>query len=108
MEKKKVLIKTKIQERLLEYRAYYDALINKMDEWIIQGIKSENDFVYEIYKTMKKSIEEVRKSNVKDLFVKEITDVFLIMKGLTMKPIPLRVRTTHRHLPIYSYMVFIL
>ena len=79
-----------------------------MDEWIIQGIKSENDFVYEIYKTMKKSIEEAKKSNVKDFFMKEITDVYQITKGLTFNPMPLRTKTFNRHLPIYSYMIFVL
>ena len=41
-----------------------------MDEWIIQGIKSENDFVYQIYRNIRKSIEEAKRSNVKDLHVK--------------------------------------
>lgn len=36
-----------------------------MDDWIIQGIKAENDFVYEIYKNIKKCIEEAKRSNVK-------------------------------------------
>jgi hypothetical protein len=46
----------KIKERIWEERVYYNALVNKMDEWIIQGVKSENDFVYQIYKNMKKLI----------------------------------------------------
>ena len=107
MDKKKNLIKNKIKERLLEERAYYDALVNKMDEWIIQGIKSENDFVYDIYKGMKKSIEEARRSNVKDLFAKEITDTFSIIKEMTSSPTPPRGKTRNRELPIYSYMVFL-
>jgi hypothetical protein len=46
-----------------------------MDDWIIQGIKAENDFVYEIYKNIKKCIEEAKKSNVKELHVRDITEV---------------------------------
>lgn len=56
MQKKKN-IRNKINERILEERSYFHALVNKMNEWIIQGIKAENDFVYEIYKTMKNSIQ---------------------------------------------------
>lgn len=41
-----------------------------MDDWIIQGIKAENDFVYQIFKNIKKYIQEAKKSNVKDLHVK--------------------------------------
>ena len=57
---------------------------------------------------MKKSIEEAKKSNVKDFFVKEITDTYLTTKGLTLYPMPLRTKTLNRHLPVYSYMVFVL
>ena len=106
--KKKALIQNKIKERILEEKSYYNTLVNKMDEWIIQGIKAENDFVYEIYKTMKRSIEEAKKSNVKDFFVKEITDTYLITKGLTLYPMPLRTKTLNRQLPVYSYMMFVL
>lgn len=41
---------------MLEYAAYHQALVNKMDDWIIIGIKNENEFVYDIYKTIKKNI----------------------------------------------------
>jgi hypothetical protein len=41
-----------------------------MDDWVILGIKYENDFVYEIYRNIKKNIQEAKKSNTKDLFVK--------------------------------------
>lgn len=64
--------------------------------------------MYEIYKGMKKSIEEARRSNVKDLFVKEITDTFTIIKEMTASPMPIRGKTHNRSLPIYSYMVFLL
>ena len=94
--KKKALIQNKVKERILEEKSYYNTLVNKMDEWIIQGIKAENDFVYEIYKNMKRSIEEAKKSNVKDFFVKEITDTYLITKGLTLYPMPLRTKTLNR------------
>ena len=79
-----------------------------MDEWVIQGIKAENDFVYELYKGMKKSIEEARKSNVKDLYMREITDTFSIIKGMTTLPFPLQYETKTNKLPIYFYMIFLL
>lgn len=37
------------------------------------GVKAENDFVYEIYKGIKKNIQEAKKSTVRDLHAKEIT-----------------------------------
>ena len=92
---------------MLEERSYYHTLINKMDEWVIQGIKSENDFVYQIYKNIRKSIEEAKRSNVKDLHVKEITEQFNPIREITLNPIPLRVYTQHRKLPIFSYMIFL-
>ncbi len=60
-------------ERTLEEKSYYQALVNKMDDWIIFGIKSENDFIYQIYKVIKKSMQEARKSTIKDIHVKPIT-----------------------------------
>lgn len=30
----------------LEYYCFFKILINKMDDWIILGIKYENDFAY--------------------------------------------------------------
>ena len=107
ISKKKKNIRNKITERLLEQRSYFHTLINKMDEWIIQGIKSENDFVYEIYKNIKKCIEEAKRSNVKQLHAKQITQLFYPIRELTLNPIPLRVYTQHRKLPIFSYMTFL-
>lgn len=107
VQKKKKIIQNKISERVLEQRSYFHALINKMNEWTIQGIKSENDFVYEIYKNMKKSIQQARKCNIKELHVKDITDTFGPIKELSLYPIPLRVYTHHRKLPVFSYMVFL-
>ncbi len=78
-----------------------------MDDWIIQGIKAENDFVYEIYKNIKKCIEEAKKSNVKELHVRDITEVLYPIHELSLHPIPLRVETMHRRLPIYYYMIFL-
>lgn len=46
IKKKTDNIKKKASERVLQERSYYQTLINKMDDWIIQGIKAENDFVY--------------------------------------------------------------
>ena len=40
----------------LEYFCLFNVLANKMDDWIIQGIKYENEFVYDIYKNIKKNI----------------------------------------------------
>ena len=39
-----------------EQMCYFKALINKMDDWIISGIKDENEFTYSIYKDLKSSI----------------------------------------------------
>ena len=80
LQKKKRNIKNKLSERLLEQRSYYHTLINKMDEWIIQGIKAENDFVYDIYKNIRNCIQEAKRSNVKDLHVREITETFTQIK----------------------------
>ncbi len=35
---------------------YFRVLVNKMDDWIISGIKDENEFTYAIYKELKSSI----------------------------------------------------
>ena len=66
-------IRNKSKEIYLEYYSFFTVLTNKMDDWIIQGIKHENAFIYDIYKNIKKHILEAKKSGIKDLFVKDIT-----------------------------------
>lgn len=72
-----------------EEMCYFKALVNKMDDWIISGIKDENEFTYAIYKDLKASIERITKSQLKDLFPTPIT--------ASIKPIE---RTTHFHQPL--------
>lgn len=69
-----------------EQVCYFNALINKMDDWIIVGIKEENQFTYNIYKDLKSSIGKITKSQLKDLFPTPIT--------FALKPIQ---RITHSH-----------
>lgn len=45
-----------ISLRLREYRIYYQLLLNRMDDWIIYGIKKENDTAYGQIKEIKKAI----------------------------------------------------
>ena len=68
-------------------------MANKMDDWIIQGIKYENEFVYDIYKNIKKNILEVKKSNIKDLFVKDITDLIHPLYNLPTNRLPVTFNT---------------
>lgn len=49
----------------MEYRVFYNLLINRMDDWIIYGIKRENDLAYSYIKEIKKFISEAKKSNFK-------------------------------------------
>lgn len=60
-----------------------------MDDWIIFGIKSENDTVYDIFKQLKRSIIEAKKSSIKDLHVKPITETHRPINELTLYPIKL-------------------
>ena len=77
-----------------------------MDDWIIQGIKHENEFVYEIYKTMKKSILEAKRLGVKDLFVKDITDILHPISTLPPKKLPIVCETTPNGFKILSFAIF--
>jgi hypothetical protein len=77
-----------------------------MDEWIIHGIKAENEFVYNIYKGIKLCIENAKKSQIKELHAKEITDIFKPIRELTRYPMPMRITTKHRKIPVFSLMVF--
>lgn len=47
--------------RLKEMRLMAKSLYNKLDDWIIYGIKAENDILYEQTKVIKKSIEKTEK-----------------------------------------------
>lgn len=55
-----------ITSRLKEYRVFYHLLVNRMDDWIIFGIKRENDLAYSYIKDIKKFISEAKKSNFKE------------------------------------------
>lgn len=59
-----------------------------MDDWIIIGIKEENDFTYSIYKTLKSNIEKLTKSLLKDLFPAPITAIIKPIERLTPLPQP--------------------
>jgi hypothetical protein len=61
----------------MEYRVFYNLLINRMDDWIIYGIKRENDLAYSYIKEIKKFISEAKKSNFKEgTNFKEISDIY--------------------------------
>lgn len=47
--------------RLKEMRLMAKSLYNKLDDWIIYGIKAENDILYEQTKIIKKAIEKTEK-----------------------------------------------
>ena len=47
--------------RLKEMRLMAKSLYNKLDDWIVYGIKAENDVLYEQTKILKKSIEKTEK-----------------------------------------------
>lgn len=49
--------------RIREYRVYNQLLLNRMDDWIIYGIKRENDIAYSYIKEIKKAINEAKKSS---------------------------------------------
>lgn len=76
-----------------------------MDDWIIQGIKYENEFVYDIYKSIKKSIQEAKKSSIKDLFVRDITDIIRPLTALPANRLPV-VASSPSHFKLLSYGVF--
>ena len=59
-----------------------------MDDWIIVGVKEENDFTYSIYKTLKISIEKLTKSQLKDLFPTPITAIIKPIERITPLPQP--------------------
>ena len=94
-------------ERTLEEKSYYQALVNKMDDWIIFGIKSENDFIYQIYKVIKKSMQEARKSTIKDIHVKPITEVYRPISDISYSHIQICEKSPLRNVPIFSYKVFL-
>lgn len=75
--------------RLQEYRALYGLLVNRMDDWIIYGIKRENDLAYGAVKDIKKSINEVRKSNFKESSSKEISDYYRLYSRISKVHLPL-------------------
>jgi hypothetical protein len=77
-----------------------------MDDWIIQGIKHENDFVYDLYKTLKNNILSAKKSGVKDLFVKDITDVLHPLSGLPPATLPVVEETSPNNFKILSFLIF--
>jgi hypothetical protein len=61
-----------------------------MDDWIISGIKDENEFTYSIYKDLKSSIERINRSQLKDLFPTPIS--------ASIKPIE-RLTNFHQSIP---------
>jgi hypothetical protein len=66
----------------MEYRVFYNLLINRMDDWIIYGIKRENDLAYSYIKEIKKFISEAKKSNFKEgTNFKEISDIYNLIRG---------------------------
>ncbi len=77
-----------------------------MDDWIILGIKHENQFVYDIYRTIKQSIIEARKSSVKDLFVRDITETIRPISGLPPSKFPVVAETAQNHFKILSFLIF--
>jgi hypothetical protein len=94
-----------VKEYYLEYFCYFKVLVNKMDDWIIQGIKYENEFVYDIYKSIKKSIQDAKKSSIKDLFVRDITDIIRPLTALPANRLPI-VASTPSQFKLLSYGVF--
>ena len=80
-------------------------MANKMDDWIIQGIKYQNEFVYDIYKNIKKNIQEAKKSNIKDLFVKDITEILHPLANLPANRLPIMNVTLTNHFRILSYAI---
>ena len=87
-------MRDKIKELYLEYYCFFRILTNKMDDWIIQGIKHENEFIYDIYKNIKKNILDAKRSGIKDLFVKDITEVIHPISSLPLKRFPIVTQTT--------------
>jgi hypothetical protein len=100
------VIRERVKEFYLEYHCFFNILVNKMDDWIIQGIKYENEFVYDIYKSIKKSIQEAKRSAIKDLFVKDITDILHPLTALPANRLPIVTITAQNQLKILSYAIF--
>ncbi len=94
-------------QHALQERSYYSALVNKMDDWIIFGIKSENDFVYDIYKVLKRSMQQARKSTVKDIHVRPITELHRPISQISIYPIQIQVYSPLKKIPIYSFKIFL-
>lgn len=78
-----------------------------MDDWIIQGIKHENEFVYEIFKNIRKHILEAKKSAVKDLFARDITDVLHPISSLPPSRLPVLPSTPTTGLKVLSFLIFV-
>ena len=76
-----------------------------MDDWIIQGIKAENEFVYQIYKQIRGNMQEARRSTVKDLFVRDITDSLRPISSLPPHRLPVIPDNTYQSLPLLSFGV---
>ena len=91
----------------LEYYCLWKALANKMDDWIIQGIKSENEFVYNIYKLIRSNMQEAKKSAVKDLFVKDITETLKPIAALPPVRLPILPDDDLPDLPLLSFAVLV-
>lgn len=100
-------MRNRVKEYYLEYYCYFKVLVNKMDDWIIQGIKYENEFVYDIYKSIKKNIQDAKKSSVKDLFVRDITDIIRPLTALPANRLPIVASSpSPSHFKLLSYAVF--
>ena len=54
----------------------FQLLINRMDDWIIFGIKRENDIAYGYIKEIKRAINEAKKSPFEQDYSKEIHEIY--------------------------------
>ena len=74
-----------------------------MDEWIIQGIKSENDFIYSIEKSIRNCILEAKPLSIRDFHPQAITINYPPINTLPLHPPPLTSKPS-----IYSLNIFLI
>lgn len=81
-----LILKQNCISRVKELRALGHCLYNKLDDWIIFGIKRENDVVYDITKQFRHHIAKSTQSSLTQLNTKDIAETYKIINNYTIIP----------------------